>query len=190
MRRQRPHVSTSGDTTSGDRTTAGPAPGDPGRAQPEPRWLDEQEMAAWLPLVRLLGLLPQALDRQLREDAGISHVYYQILAMLSDAPQQQMRMSELARLSATSLSRLSHAVASLEERGWVTRSPSPEDRRGQLAGLTDAGRQVLVDVAPGHVAEVRRLVFDRLSRDDVAQLARLTSVVLAGLTPDPATRRR
>ncbi len=157
----------------------------------EPRWLDEQEMAAWLPLVRLLGLLPQALDRQLREDAGISHVYYQILAMLSDAPAQQMRMSELARLSATSLSRLSHAVASLEERGWVERSRSPEDRRGQLARLTDSGRQVLVDVAPGHVAEVRRLVFDRLTREQVAQLTALTTTVLAGLMdPDGAGRRR
>ncbi|MDP9434679.1 MAG: MarR family transcriptional regulator [Actinomycetota bacterium] len=157
----------------------------------EPRWLDEQEMAAWLPLVRLLGLLPQALDRQLREDAGISHVYYQILAMLSDAPAQQMRMSELARLSATSLSRLSHAVASLEERGWVERSPSPEDRRGQLARLTDSGRQVLVDVAPGHVAEVRRLVFDRLTREQVAQLTALTTTVLAGLMDaDGAGRRR
>ncbi len=157
----------------------------------EPRWLDEQEMAAWLPLVRLLGLLPQALDRQLREDAGISHVYYQILAMLSDAPAQQMRMSELARLSATSLSRLSHAVASLEERGWVERSPSPEDRRGQLARLTDSGRQVLVDVAPGHVAEVRRLVFDRLTREQIAQLTALTTTVLAGLMDaDGAGRRR
>ena len=156
----------------------------------EPRWLDEQEMAAWLPLVRLLGLLPQALDRQLREDAGISHVYYQILAMLSDAPRQQMRMSELARLSATSLSRLSHAVASLEDRGWVERSPSPEDRRGQLAGLTDSGRQVLADVAPGHVAEVRRLVFDRLTREQVTQLAALATTVLDGLTDADGPGRR
>ena len=157
---------------------------------PEPRWLDEGEMAAWLPFVKLLGLLPQALDRQLREDAGISHVYYQILAMLSDAPEQQMRMSELARLCATSLSRLSHAVASLEDRGWVERSPSPDDRRGQLARLTEAGREVLTAVAPGHVAEVRRVVFDRLTREQVDQLARLASTVLDGLAAGAAPRRR
>ena len=83
----------------------------------EPQWLTDEEMAAWLPLVQLVHRLPQALDRQLREDAGIGHVYYQILAMLSGAPQQRMRMSGLARRTATSLSRLSHAVAALEDRG-------------------------------------------------------------------------
>src|SRR3712207_9432620 len=73
-------------------------------------------MAAWLPLVRLVTLLPQRLDGQLREDAGIGHVYYQILAMLSQAPDEHLRMSELAGLTAISPSRLSHAVAALEDR--------------------------------------------------------------------------
>ena len=145
----------------------------------EPRWLTDEEMAAWLPLVQLVHRLPQALDRQLREDAGIGHVYYQILAMLSGAPQQRMRMSGLARRTATSLSRLSHAVASLEERGWVTRTTCADDRRGQLAQLTDVGRQVLERTAPGHVAEVRRLVFDHLTADEVAQLGALTRKLLA-----------
>ena len=154
--------------------------------QPAPRLLDEPEMAAWLSLVQLLNLLPQALDRQLREDAGISHVYYQILAMLSGAPDQRMRMSELARHTATSLSRLSHAVASLEDKGWVSRAASPDDRRGQLAQLTEAGRQVLERVAPGHVREVRRLVFDRLSSAEVGQLQQLSEQVLDALSPRSA----
>jgi len=149
----------------------------------EPRWLNEAEMAAWLPLVRLVTLLPQALDRQLRDEAGISHVYYQILAMLSGAPDRSLRMSELARLTAISVSRLSHAVASLEERGWVTRSTCTQDRRGQFAQLTDAGLRVLEETAPGHVAEVRRLVFDRLSPEQVAQLRDLAATLAAAL-PD------
>ena len=103
-----------------------------------PRWLTADEMAAWLPLVRFVHLLPQALDRQLREEAGISHVYYQILAMLSAAPDGRMRMSELARVTSTSTSRLSHAVAALEERGWVERGECATDRRGQVASLTAA----------------------------------------------------
>ena len=70
-------------------------------SDPAPRWLSDDEMAAWLPLVRLLGLLPQALDRQLREEAGISHVYYQLLALLSAEPDDALRMSELARRSGT-----------------------------------------------------------------------------------------
>jgi DNA-binding MarR family transcriptional regulator len=140
-----------------------------------PRWLSDEEMAAWLPLVRFVHLLPQALDRQLREEAGISHVYYQILAMLSQAPDGAMRMSELARLTSTSTSRLSHAVAALEDRGWVTRSSCPTDRRGQLAELTAAGRREVERTAPGHVAEVRRRVFDVLDDGELAQLRALAA---------------
>jgi DNA-binding MarR family transcriptional regulator len=147
----------------------------------EPRWLDEEEMAAWLALVRVVTLLPQALDRQLREDAGISHVYYQILAMLSAAPEGSLRMSELARLTGVSPSRLSHAVGSLESRGWVARATCAEDGRGQLAVLTGEGRAVLERTAPGHVAEVRRLVYDRLTTDQVAQLRTLASVIADAL---------
>lgn len=150
-----------------------------------PRWLSQHEMAAWLPLVRLLSLLPNALDTQLREDAGISHVYYQILAILSAAPDRQLRMSELARLAGTSLSRLSHAVTSLQARDWVRRTPSTDDRRGQIAVLTDTGEQALAEAAPGHLAQVRRLVFDQLSDADVEQLQHLTSTLLAGLTVTP-----
>ena len=148
----------------------------------EPRWLSEAEMAAWLPLVRLVTLLPQRLDRQLRDDAGIGHVYYQILAMLSQAPDEQLRMSELAALTATSPSRLSHAVATLEDRGWVARCPAETDGRGQLTRLTAAGRAAIEQVAPGHVGEVRRLVFDQLTPDEVDQLARIAGKLLTAAT--------
>jgi DNA-binding MarR family transcriptional regulator len=154
---------------------------DPPGTDAGPRWLDDDEMAAWLELVRVVTLLPQALDRQLREDAGISHVYYQILAMLSAAPEGTLRMSDLARLTGVSASRLSHAVSSLESRGWVARAACVEDGRGQLAQLTGEGRRMLERTAPGHVAEVRRLVFDRLSPEQVAQLRGLATAVSAAL---------
>jgi DNA-binding MarR family transcriptional regulator len=145
-------------------------------------WLSESEMAAWLPLVRMVTLLPQRLDKQLREDAGIGHVYYQVLAMLSDAPGQELRMSELAGLTCTSPSRLSHAVASLEARGWVVRCPSEQDGRGQVTQLTAAGRAQLEQTAPGHVSEVRRRVFEALTADDVEHLQRIASTLLDSLS--------
>jgi DNA-binding MarR family transcriptional regulator len=146
-----------------------------------PRWLTEEEMAAWLPLVGLVVRLPQALDRQLRVDAGISHVYYQILAMLSAAPGRRMSMSELASYTGTSLSRLSHAVTSLEKRDWVRRCASSEDARVQVATLTDEGQQLLELVAPAHVAEVRRRVFDRLTPEQVAALREIAETLYEGL---------
>jgi DNA-binding MarR family transcriptional regulator len=156
-------------------------------AQPVPRWLTDREMATWLPLVQLLTRLPQRLDKQLRDDAGIGHVYYQILAMLSQHPQQQLRMSELARLTSTSPSRLSHAVTALEDRGWVTRCPAEQDGRGQLTRLTAAGMAAVEQIAPGHVAEVRRLVLDPLTDDEVRQLARIATRLLDAATTSPRT---
>lgn len=147
----------------------------------EPRWLDETEMRGWLGLVQVMQLLPLALDRQLQAEAGIPHTYYMVLAMLSDSPDRTLRMSSLATRLATSQSRLSHSVARLEERGWVERRPCPEDGRGQFAVLTDDGFAVLAAAAPGHLAEVRRRVFDRLSPDQVDALADIAQTVAAGL---------
>jgi DNA-binding MarR family transcriptional regulator len=149
--------------------------------QDEPRWLDERESQAWRALIHLVTLLPQALDRQLRDDAGIGHVYYMILALVSEAPGQRMRLSELAAATGTSLSRLSHALDALEARGWVDRCPTQEGRRGAVARLTDEGRRVLQRIAPGHVAEVRRLVLDPLTPAEVEELGRLAGRVLANV---------
>ena len=148
----------------------------------EPRWLTPEEMRTWLPLVGLVVQLPQALDRQLRLDAGISHVYYQIMAMLSAARDRRLSMSSLARDTGTSLSRLSHAITSLEKRGWVSRCVSDTDARVQVAILTDEGQQLLDLIAPAHVEEVRRVVFDRLTPEEVGVLGRITTKLLHGLT--------
>ena len=136
----------------------------------EPRWLDDQEQQAWRAFLRAASRIDEALDRQLQRDAGMPHTYYQVLAMLSEAPGRSLRMSELAALTTSSPSRLSHAVARLEEKGWVRREPHPTDRRGAVAVLTDDGWDVLVAAAPGHVAAVREAVFDRLSPQQVQQL--------------------
>lgn len=143
-----------------------PSPGDP-------RWLNAEEMEAWLGLLHLLVELPQALDRQLRTEAGLGHVYYAILATLSARPERTCSLSELARFTGTSLSRLSHALDALAARGLVARCETPGSTRLQVR-LSDAGMALLVEVAPGHVAEVRRLIFDRLTPDEVRALALLT----------------
>lgn len=134
------------------------------------RWLDEEEQRTWREFLWATRLLFEALDRQLQRDSGMPLTYYVILAMLSEAPQRTLSMGQLAEVARSSPSRLSHAVARLEEHGWVRRTKHPTDRRTTLAALTDAGFAVLAAAAPGHVGEVRRLLFDRLSRDQLQVL--------------------
>ena len=147
-------------------------------AAQEPRWLDDAEQHAWRQLAAVVLKLPSELEAQLQRDAGMSHFEYWVIALLSEAPERTRRMSQLASQANASLSRLSHVVSRLERRGWVTRRPCPDDARATLAVLTDAGWEQVVAAAPGHVATVRRLVFDGLDRDDVGELARLCAAIL------------
>ncbi|SHL15439.1 DNA-binding transcriptional regulator, MarR family [Pseudonocardia thermophila] len=148
----------------------------------EPRWLDAEERAAWLSWIAATTLLEAALDRQLQRDAGMPMAYYQILVMLSEAPDRTLRMGELADRTLSSHSRISHAVSRLEERGWVRRETCPGDRRRTFCTLTDEGLAVLAAAAPGHVNEVRKYLFDRLTREQVRQLMEITNEIRAGLT--------
>ena len=135
------------------------------------RWLNDDEVAAWRALVTVLTRLPAALDAQLRDDAGITHFEYALMAWLSESDGRRLPMKELARLSDGSLSRLSHCVTRLEGRGWVRRHPDPDDRRVTIAHLTAAGMRQVVAAAPGHVDEVRRLVFEPLTAEQIVELA-------------------
>ena len=125
--------------------------------------------------------LPAALDDQLQRDSGLSHYEYGILAALSAAEAATLRMSELAIYANGSLSRLSRGVARLERRGWVTRKPDPADGRYTLATLTDDGRSVLVEAAPGHVEVVNRLVFDVLTKPQARQLGIIAGRILQAI---------
>jgi DNA-binding MarR family transcriptional regulator len=144
-----------------------------------PRWLNAEEQSAWRAFIATMGMVEESLDRQLQRDSDMPHAYYMILAMLSEAEGRTLRMSELASINNYSQSRLSHAVARLEERGWVRREPCPTDKRGNNAVLTEHGWQALVAAAPGHVEEVRQRIFDPLTTDEAAQLGALCRKLLA-----------
>jgi DNA-binding MarR family transcriptional regulator len=152
----------------------------PGR----PQWLNHDERQAWLTLGSLLVQLGSALDTQLRRDAGLTHFEYTVMSVLSEAPDRTRRMSELAALADGSLSRLSMVVSRLEKKEWVRRSPDPTDGRYTLATLTDPGWNKVVETAPGHVAEVRRLVFDPLTKSQVHQLTTIGQRILGVVVAD------
>jgi DNA-binding MarR family transcriptional regulator len=150
----------------------------------EANWLDEQEISAWLRLVAVVELLPGALDAQLRRDAALSHFDYQVLAMLSEAPERTLRMTALASLTNATLPRLSHVVGRLEGRGLVERRPCAEDRRATNATLTAEGWSKVVETAPGHVETVRHIVIDALDRRQVKQLRDICESILERIDPD------
>lgn len=143
------------------------------------RWLSGPEQQAWRAYIEASAVVGDALDAQLQRDAGMPHAYYELLVRLSEAPQRSMRMSGLATATKSSRSRLSHAVAALERRGWVRRDPVPTDRRGQVAVLTDEGFGALEQAAAGHVGAVRDVLVDALSAEQVDQLRQICQAVLA-----------
>ncbi|PVE98150.1 MULTISPECIES: MarR family transcriptional regulator [unclassified Microbacterium] len=146
------------------------------------RRLDDAEMATWLPTIRFVQLLPQVLDRTLKAETGLNHAHYAILITLAGRGESTVTMTELAQIAGLSRSRLSHALDSLEERGWVARSSCGSDRRTLSATLTPAGRELLRSAAPVHVAQIRELVLGPLSDEERAQLGTILTKLLPGVT--------
>lgn len=147
-----------------------------------PRRLDDDELATWLPIIRFVQLLPQVLDRALKDEVGLNHARYAILVTLAGQGDDAVTMTELARIAGLSRSRLSHALDSLEERGWVERTSCSTDKRTLSATLTPAGREMLRAAAPVHVAQIRELILDPLSAEDRQRLQDILGALLPGVT--------
>lgn len=158
--------------------------------EPEPSWLTVAEQNAWVGLLGILFKVPPAIDAQLQRDAGLSMFEYLVLSSLSNVESRTLRMSELAELANGSLSRLSNVVKRLENRGWIRREPDPEDGRYTNAVLTDAGWELVVNTAPGHVEAVRQFVIDPLTPEQIRVLHEIGEALrkraLEG-TGDPCT---
>lgn len=152
------------------------------------RWLSPHELSAWVRFASVLELLPGVLDAQLRRDSELTHFDYRVISLLSETEEHTMRMGSLARLTNSTLPRLSHVVHRLEERGYVERVPCPEDKRATNARLTERGWQKVLEAAPGHVQAVREHVLDALTPEQVAQLERITEQIMHRLDPDGELR--
>jgi DNA-binding MarR family transcriptional regulator len=155
-------------------------------ASEEVRWLSEAEQASWRAYLRANRELDVALDRDLQA-AGISLSEYELLSMLSEAPMGQLRMSALASLIVQSRSRVTHTAARLERRGWVRRTPAPDDGRGVLLRLTDDGQAAITGFAVLHVASVRRHLVDILTPGQFAALGEAMQAIRDAYAADPTT---
>jgi DNA-binding MarR family transcriptional regulator len=150
------------------------------------RWLSADEQSAWRAYLRGNRELDVALDRDLQA-VGVSLSEYELLSMLSEADEGRLRMSALAALIVQSRSRVTHTAARLERRGWVRRSPAPEDGRGVLLQLTDQGRAAVERFARVHVESVRRHLVDILTPGQFRALGEAMQAVRDAYATDPST---
>lgn len=132
----------------------------------------------------MFHLIPTAMDSRLQREADVTFFEYVVMAILSEQPDHTLQLKDLAAVAHSSLSRLSHVITRLERRGWVERTPVPVGR-ATLARLTPSGYEKTVEAAPIHVAEVRRLIFDVLTREQVIALGEIAARINAAGLPQP-----
>ena len=149
------------------------------------RWLTDEEQRAWRGLLRMTAQLNARANRLLLQEYGISLTDYEVLVVLSEAPEGRLRVFEVADALAWEQSRVSHQLARMQRRGLITREGCATDARGAFAVLTKAGRAAIERAAPAHVEQVRQLVFDGLGPGQVAALTEVTTRVLDRLAAAP-----
>jgi DNA-binding MarR family transcriptional regulator len=145
------------------------------------RWLDADQQGSWRAFVVGVTLLLDRLDADLQRSFDLSLTEYEILVRLSERPERQMRMAQLADALAHSRSRVTHTVTRMQKAGLVNRSSSPEDGRGIVCCLTDAGYALLAEAADVHVTGVRDYLVDLVSPEDFQALGRVMDAVSDGL---------
>lgn len=144
------------------------------------KWLSKQQQEHWRSFLSVMQLLPDVFSHDLKEH-GLSLSDYEILVRLSEAESRAIRMSELARLTLSTRSRLTHQVDRLEDQGLVTRYTCSQDKRGLWAQLTDNGYALLVALAPIHVESVRKNLVDVLTDGELELLGSISDKILHAL---------
>ena len=152
------------------------------------QWLTDHEQRAWRGLVQMTSRLDARLNRELQQSSGLSLADYNVLVLLTEAPDGRLRMFQLIDDLQWEQSRLSHHLARMQRRGLVAREECATDRRGAFVVLTGPGRDAIEQAAPGHVDLVRHLVFDGLSADEVATLESIVGRVLSRVTAPGGAR--
>lgn len=146
--------------------------------------LDTDEERTWDAATLAFRLLDQQVERDVQAASGLPLTYYELLVLLSKSPQRSLRMTELAAITHTRPSRISHAVGKLTEGGFVERVHCESDRRSWFAKLTDKGMETLRTAGPEHVRSMRENMFDLLSPEQRAQLLDISRTLLGHLAPD------
>jgi DNA-binding MarR family transcriptional regulator len=143
-----------------------------------PQPLDPGEEYLWRSLMRLVKAVPRVLEEDFAADSNLATSEYVVLMHLSEAPDQALRMSDLAIRTSLSPSRVSRVVDDLARAGLVFRTRCSSDGRGYEASLTSLGLQRLQAAYEPFLRRVRLRFFDGLSAADVAEAGRVLGLML------------
>jgi DNA-binding MarR family transcriptional regulator len=154
--------------------------------------LSRTEETLWRAEMRILKVLPRLLDSDLIRGVGLTASEYTTLMHLSEAPNRELRMADLASATDLSASRMTRLVDDLQSRGLVSKTTSSSDARGNVAKLTPRGMAKTRSAWPVHLASVRRRFFDHVDAADLASAAKVLAEVAARLedaSTEPRVRR-
>lgn len=107
---------------------------------------------------------------RLRELAGISLERSAVVLLRQIADSEPLRPGELANLLAVEASHITRQVQRLQEAGYVTRVPDPEDRRAQRIRLTAEGEAAVVRIREVK-CHIMRMALEGWSPQDLRRLA-------------------
>lgn len=151
--------------------------------------LSPTEEALWRAVMRIVKVIPRHLDNDLSRGAGLTASEYTTIMHLSEAPNRELRMTDLANATDLSASRMTRLVDDLQSRGLVTKTASSSDARGNVARLTPRGMAKLRSAWPVHLASVRRRFFDCIDTASVEAVAKGLAEVAVHLEDTPAEPR-
>jgi len=113
---------------------------------------------------------------------GLSMTEYRMLVVLSEAPTERLRMSDLANDAHHSLSRSSHTIARMEARGWVVRIPHESDRRVTYVKLTPEGVALLEQARPHYHAAIKRVFVQAIGDERMGDLDAILQGIISSTT--------
>jgi DNA-binding MarR family transcriptional regulator len=134
--------------------------------------LSPTEEVLWRAVMRIVKVIPRHLDSDLIRGAGLSASDYTTIMHLSEAPNRELRMADLASATDLSPSRMTRLVDDLQSRGLVTKTTSSSDARGNVARLTPRGMAKVKSAWPVHLASVRRRFIDCIDAAAVDAVAK------------------
>lgn len=145
------------------------------------RWLNEHDDTVWNTIWEFVSRMPVYIDSHLKEHEDMALIEYLTVLKIARAENHTVIMSELARRTGTSPSRLSHVMDRLEQRGLTERSRSAQDRRSTYASLTPEGVEFIVRTTPDLIDMLRDTVFEPVTEEELDQLTAIIQKILTRL---------